>query len=71
MFQPTINNAFITNSEIIILKFFSEVNLFQIIRIEIEVKIKITVQMSTIIEFEGVQAGKLIVRYQDLPVSAK
>lgn len=60
-----------TNSEITILNFFSDAYLFQIIRIEIEAKIKIKVQMITIIEFEGVQAGKLIVLYHDLPISAK
>jgi len=71
MFQPTINNAFIINSEITILNFFSDAYLFQIIRIEIEVKTIITVQIIAIIEFEGVHAGKLIELYHDLPVSAK
>lgn len=36
-----------------------------------EVKIKITVHAITITEPEGVQSGRLIVLYHDLPVSAK
>ena len=36
-----------------------------------EVKIKIIVQANTIKVFEGVQAGRLIVWYHVLPVSAK
>lgn len=36
-----------------------------------KVKIKIIVQANTINEFDGVQAGRLIVWYHDLPVSAK
>ncbi len=51
--------------------FFSEEYLFQIIRIERDVSTKIIVHIITIIEFEGVQLGRCIVLYQDLPVSAK
>jgi len=51
--------------------FFSVEYLFQIINIDNDVRINITVHAITIIEFEGVQSGKLIVLYQDLPVSAK
>lgn len=36
-----------------------------------EVKIKIIVQANTINEFEGVQTGRLIVLYHELPASAK
>ncbi len=36
-----------------------------------EVKIKIIVQANTINEFDGVQTGRFIVLYHDLPVSAK
>ena len=36
-----------------------------------EVKIKIIVQANTINEFDGVHAGRLMVLYHDLPVSAK
>jgi hypothetical protein len=65
------NKAFKTKSDIIILNFFSEEYLFQIIRMDKEVKIKIIVQANTIKVFEGVQAGRLIVWYHVLPVSAK
>lgn len=52
-------------------KFFTEEYLFQIIRIDSEVKTKIIVQARTINEPEGVQSGRLRVLYQVLPVSAK
>jgi hypothetical protein len=52
-------------------KFFSDECLFQIMIMDIEVRIKITVQANTINEFEGVQSGRLIVLYHALPVSAK
>ncbi len=71
IFQPTIKKAFRIKSDIIILNFFSEEYLFQIIRMDKEVKIKIIVQANTINEFEGVQTGRLIVLYHDLPASAK
>jgi hypothetical protein len=41
------------------------------IKIEIEVKMKIRVHAITIIALEGVHEGRLIVSYQTLPVSAK
>jgi hypothetical protein len=45
--------------------------LFQIIRIEREVKINITNHAVTISVFDGVQSGRLIVLYHTLPSSAK
>jgi len=71
IFQPTIKSALSTKRKITILNFFSKEYLFQIIRIDKEVKIKIIVHTITINVFEGVQVGRLIVLYQDLPVSAK
>jgi hypothetical protein len=38
---------------------------------EIDVRINIIVHAITIIAFDGVQSGRIIVLYQDLPVSAK
>lgn len=38
---------------------------------EIDVRININVHAITINEFEGVQSGRIIVLYHDLPVSAK
>ncbi len=38
---------------------------------DIDVRIKITVQAKTINEPEGVQSGRIIVLYHALPVSAK
>jgi len=61
MFHPTISTAFIINRLITNPNFFSEEYLFQIINIDNEVRIKITVQTSTITELEGVQSGRLIV----------
>jgi hypothetical protein len=52
-------------------KFFSDEYLFQIISMDIDVRIKITVQANTINEFEGVQSGRLIDLYQTLPTLAK
>jgi len=52
-------------------KFFSDECLFQIISMDIDVRIKITVQAKTINEPEGVQSGRIIVLYHALPVSAK
>jgi len=63
--------AFRTKSIIINPNFFSDEYLFQIIRMDKEVKIKIIVQANTINEFDGVHAGRLMVLYHDLPVSAK
>jgi len=71
IFQPTIKRALSTKREITTPNFFSEEYLFHIIRIEREVRTKIIVHIITIIELEGVQPGRLIVLYQDLPVSAK
>jgi len=45
--------------------------LFQIIKIEIDVRTNIIVHAITIIAFDGVQSGRFIVRYHELPVSAK
>jgi len=61
MFQPTISNAFITKSPITTEKFFTLEYLFQIIKIEIEVRTNIIVQAITIITFDGVQSGRFIV----------
>jgi hypothetical protein len=58
-------------SKIIILNFFSEEYLFQIISNDIELSTKIIVQANTIREPDGVQSGRLIVLYHALPVSAK
>jgi hypothetical protein len=52
-------------------KFFLDECLFQIISMDIDVRIKITVQAKTINEPEGVQSGRIIVLYHALPVSAK
>jgi len=52
-------------------KFFSDECLFQIISMDIDVRIKIMVQANTINEFEGVQTGRLIDLYQTLPTLAK
>lgn len=52
-------------------KFFAEEYLFQMMRIDSEVKAKIIVQARTINEPEGVHSGRFRVLYQVLPVSAK
>jgi hypothetical protein len=59
------------NRAIMIVKFFSDEYLFQIISRDKELRINIIVQAKTIIEAEGVQSGRLIVLYHALPVSAK
>lgn len=61
MFQPTISIAFTTNNAITTENFFSEEYLFQIIKIEMEVRTNIIVQAITIITFDGVQSGRFIV----------
>lgn len=61
MFQPTIRSAFTINNPITTENFFSEEYLFQIIKIEIEVRINIIVHAITIIAFDGVQPGRFIV----------
>ena len=53
------------------LKFLSDECLFQIINTDKELRTKIIVHAKTITEPEGVQSGRLIVLYHDLPVSAK
>ena len=63
--------AFRTKSDMIIPNFFSDEYLFQIIKMDTEVSIKIIIQAITIIEFDGVHSGRLMVLYHDLPVSAK
>ena len=60
-----------TKSEMTSTKFFAEEYLFQTIKIDIELITKIIVQANTIIEFEGVQSGILIVLYHFIPTSAK
>jgi hypothetical protein len=69
--KPTFSNPFITNNPIIRLNFFSEEYLFHIISSEIEVKANIIDQANTIIEFEGVQSGRLIDLYHARPALAK
>jgi|WetSurSiteA1Bulk_404760.scaffolds.fasta_scaffold01519_3 hypothetical protein len=56
---------------IMTLKFFSDAYLFQIIRRDEELRIKIIVHAKTITEPDGVQSGRLIVLYHALPASAK
>jgi hypothetical protein len=45
--------------------------LFQIIRIDNELKTKMIDHIITINDFEGVQLGRLIVLYHPIPTSAK
>jgi hypothetical protein len=71
IFQPTFRKAFKTNSEIITPKLFWDEYLFQIINIDNEVKIKITIHTITITELEGVHWGRFMVLYHPLPTSAK
>lgn len=59
------------NRAIITPKFFSDECLFQSMRRDKELRTKIIVQAKTITEPEGVQSGRLIVLYHDLPISAK
>ncbi len=53
------------------LKFRSFEYLFQIIRIEIDVKTNMIIQMFNINILENVQPGRLMVLYRAKPVSAK
>ncbi len=53
------------------LKFRSFEYLFQIIRIEREVKAKMIIQIFSINILESVQSGRLMVLYHAKPVSAK
>ena len=69
--HPTLITAFKTNSPMIKLKFRSFEYLFHIIRIEIEVKTNMIIQMFSINILENVHPGSLIDLYQAKPVSAK
>jgi hypothetical protein len=63
--------ALSTNIHIIKLKSLTDEYLFQINKIERDVRTKTIVQERTIIELGGVQSGNLIVLYHAMPVSAK
>ena len=59
------------NNPIINPKFLCREYLFQIIKTEIEPKRNITAHTNAIVEFAGVQPGRLRVLYHTLPVCAK
>jgi len=71
MLHPTFIIAFKTNRAMIKLKFRSFEYLFQIIRIEREVKTKMIIQIFSINKLENVQPGRLMVLYHAKPASAK
>jgi hypothetical protein len=65
--QETFKKALITKSSIISLKWIFPENLFQTIKADMVVSIKIIVQAKLIMEPGGVKVGRFIVLYHSIP----